>query len=193
MDEVECTVCGEIHPIENLISHISLQHPQYLITLASFALPNASEADLLNWFYTFVLQGESLVEEEEQEDVDAYQYYTELCEMIGNHYVGVEDIEKVAPAMISEKLDTCPICFEKLCECLYSRKTVCAHSFCGPCLETWLEKHKTCPVCKADVTEVAAQMASISKSSEEDAEPTASSSRPSPSSPEGPSCSMNNT
>jgi len=46
---------------------------------------------------------------------------------------------------ISEILE-CPICqdiFRDACE------TICGHTFCEFCINKWLEKHTTCPVCSA--------------------------------------------
>jgi len=189
MDVIECSVCGEIHPISELMYHMSQEHPHFLVTLASIAMPGISSESLFQWLQNVVV--DSFVPDPDLEDdgPNSYEYYTDFCDMIGNHYVGVDDIEKVAPALCCDKTDKCPICIEPMNSCIYGRKiTRCKHLFCGPCIETWLEKHKTCPVCKVDVTDLKDQMASMSISSEE---PDASTSNAAPSATE--SSSINNT
>lgn len=42
----------------------------------------------------------------------------------------------------------CPICFE------HSKKYAvlkCHHSFCKECIDKWLEKNKTCPLCREEI------------------------------------------
>ena len=39
----------------------------------------------------------------------------------------------------------CPVCFENREEI---QKLDCGHSFCKPCINTWLEAHNTCPCCR---------------------------------------------
>jgi len=43
---------------------------------------------------------------------------------------------------------TCPICFE-LTISNQARITTCKHVFCEECVLKWLEKHNTCPLCRA--------------------------------------------
>ena len=43
-----------------------------------------------------------------------------------------------------DTIETCPICQEGDCEI----KTICNHSFCETCLNTWLHTHNSCPYCR---------------------------------------------
>lgn len=159
IQSIDCTICGEIIASTDIMSHMLTEHPHYIAMWAAFLAPAVSEDDVVSWIQTqYDLYGI---------EADSYEYYTQLCDSIGNHYVGVEDVESAAPAVIasseSYKGERCPICLEPLESSIYARRTkTCRHIFCGPCIETWFEKHKSCPVCKCDVTD---QMASISTSS----------------------------
>lgn len=59
------------------------------------------------------------------------------------------DIQQFAPIteVSVEEEDTCPICFDKLSTIRYRRKTICGHTFCSECLQEWLHKKKSCPIC----------------------------------------------
>ena len=42
----------------------------------------------------------------------------------------------------------CPVCFDRV----YMPVTLkCGHIFCEHCIYEWLDKEKTCPVCRAEV------------------------------------------
>jgi len=76
-----------------------------------------------------------------------------LCDRIGYHTIGVNDINECAPIIdnISSMydIDKCPICLEEFKYIISLRKiNICDHIYCAPCIETWLKNHKTCPVCK---------------------------------------------
>lgn len=43
----------------------------------------------------------------------------------------------------------CPICLESLSEKRYLTK--CGHSYCHYCLDSWIEKNKSCPTCRQDL------------------------------------------
>eukprot|EP00093_Oithona_nana_P006849 06849.XXX_321748_327244_1 [CDS] Oithona nana genome sequencing. len=45
---------------------------------------------------------------------------------------------------------TCPICHDNLRE---PTKLHCKHIFCEECVATWFDREKTCPMCRAQVTE----------------------------------------
>jgi len=45
---------------------------------------------------------------------------------------------------------TCPICHDSLSE---PTKLHCKHIFCEECVSTWFDREKTCPMCRAQVTE----------------------------------------
>ena len=42
----------------------------------------------------------------------------------------------------------CSICYESIEKLL---KTTCNHIFCGRCINSWLEKHNTCPYCREEI------------------------------------------
>jgi len=46
--------------------------------------------------------------------------------------------------------ETCPICHDNLRE---PTKLHCKHIFCEECVATWFDREKTCPMCRAQVTE----------------------------------------
>ena len=128
-------------------------------------MPHMSAEDITNW----ILQ--QYIQQQEEDYINSYEYLTELCETIGNHYVGIENIDQVTEVFINDNIDTidnnCPICLDNMREASYCRKiNACSHVFCGPCIEQWFEQHKTCPICKKDVTEH--QISSISTSCEEE-------------------------
>lgn len=41
--------------------------------------------------------------------------------------------------------NTCPICLSNKRNCM---SLDCRHEFCKVCIERWLEKHNTCPLCR---------------------------------------------
>lgn len=90
-------------------------------------------------------------------DQMTYEQLTELCARIGDHKVGVNNIDTCVPATVRMKKTMreeikCPICLDNILSALYVRKiNKCRHEYCGPCIEKWLKENKTCPVCKVDV------------------------------------------
>jgi len=106
----------------------------------------------------------------------SYETLSYLCDTIGYHKIGIEDINRVACSYIltDKKEEVCPICLgalgsNALGEPLGSSGTVegpepprtimelkkCKHLFCSPCLMLWLKEHTTCPLCKDDLKEIA--------------------------------------
>ncbi|XP_067137951.1 uncharacterized protein [Centruroides vittatus] len=110
------------------------------------------------------------------EEISLWQYYKDKCkETIENYFQNVDNyLKKVTknnlkidiykydiPSPPSSPcnpnnvinlpvLDECPICFETILsqeeEC-----TPCEHKFHGKCLQSWLKKDTTCPVCRSHV------------------------------------------
>lgn len=160
-----CPLCAIELPLVNMVRHMAIEHPFLAAVWLSLHIPSLSTDEIVQYI-------QDIIDEQENE----YEQLLELCDTIGYHYVGVDDIEKVAPFSESSN-DDCPICIEPLNEAQKNRKiNVCGHIFCASCIETWLEKHKTCPVCKKDTTandeSITNQMASISIS---DSSPSSSS------------------
>ena len=102
-------------------------------------------------------------------DNATYEELTDLCERLGDVKIGVPDIHDISTIIVVDtRQDTCPICLEVMPqpECIAIRKlTACSHKFCSSCIETWLSHHKTCPVCKMDVTQIPSMAASPSADS----------------------------
>lgn len=48
----------------------------------------------------------------------------------------------------TNKVERCSICYESLRSFQIVRTIVCQHHFHQKCIDKWLEKHKTCPVCR---------------------------------------------
>eukprot|EP01012_Entosiphon_sulcatum_P041596 TRINITY_DN55469_c0_g1_i1.p1 TRINITY_DN55469_c0_g1~~TRINITY_DN55469_c0_g1_i1.p1 ORF type:complete len:269 (+),score=23.77 TRINITY_DN55469_c0_g1_i1:39-845(+) len=75
--------------------------------------------------------------------------------------VGVpEEILTALPSFVfnsqtSTGLKDCPICLSEYDDGDLLTVLHCVHIFHYDCLATWLREHKTCPVCKADVVEMA--------------------------------------
>jgi len=57
------------------------------------------------------------------------------------------NIEQHAPLNEDETNENCSICFEPMNTIRYRRKTTCGHTFCSECLQEWLHKKKSCPLC----------------------------------------------
>lgn len=46
-------------------------------------------------------------------------------------------------------MDECPVCYEELTSGVY--KTECGHAFHWKCMNRWMEKNNTCPICRDPV------------------------------------------
>lgn len=140
--ETNCPVCNNTMRITDLMAHMMVHHPTIFMLWASYALP-----------YTDF----SITEEDDDPDwTHDYTYLSNLCDTIGYHKVGVQNVDEVAPIVDKESCtkclnENCPICIEPLYKNEDDpnvRVTIaCKHGFCASCLETWLSENKTCPVC----------------------------------------------
>ncbi len=145
--ETNCPVCNCNLQLSDLMPHMMVHHPTIFMLWASYALPYTDFANF-----------------DEDEDPDwthDYTYLSNLCDTIGYHKVGIEDINEVAPIVEKDKSDNeegdkplndkCPICMEDLYKNEDDptvRITIsCKHGFCASCLEKWLAENKTCPIC----------------------------------------------
>ena len=93
-------------------------------------------------------------ESSEEPPTPSYEQLTLLCEEMGDHPVGVNDIDAVAPIVLAPTDPTmrCTICLETMDILPRIRKiTRCRHEFCDPCIRRWFREHHTCPICKDDV------------------------------------------
>lgn len=134
-----CPVCNIEFPDNEIQAHLYSNHPFFIAFLEAFFVPPSFD------FF-----------EEEVQLEDTYEELIDLCERLGNVEIGVKDIDDVTDVIVTDKTnntDTCPICLECMTEVSdYIRRIhVCAHKFCGACIETWLKSHKTCPICKVEL------------------------------------------
>jgi hypothetical protein len=180
MDTCTCPVCHEEMEIAEFATHIAALHADFLTIWAAMMLPFAQPESIAEWVAEQATGAPSWEDDLGVEPSDlSYEELLAICESIGYHQPGVENIDQVAPCTtIHTVQDTCPICLESMEDTRMRKITTCGHHFCADCLETWLSISKVCPVCKQDVT-ASPQMASISSSSSStDAEASASSSEP---------------
>lgn len=160
-----CPVCDLQMPLFLMVRHAVIEHPFLAAAWLCVYFPDMSEDEIVQWIQTI---------QNEEED-NEYERLVELCEHVGVHYVGVDNVNAVAPIVNEEVTDACPICIELVPDKPWRRIHRCGHMYCASCIETWLEKHKTCPVCKTDVTD---QIASISTSESTDGSAGCSTSSP---------------
>ena len=62
----------------------------------------------------------------------------------------LEDVNNNSTLKIYDKIipHTCPICKDNIKFCNIVRKLDCSHIFHHKCIDTWLEDHSTCPLCR---------------------------------------------
>jgi len=91
---------------------------------------------------------------------DDYESNMRLAEMLGNVEVGIDDINSVSRVLDNQEYEddtSCPICLETIKgiegDGGVCRELICKHKYCHPCIDTWLKKSKSCPVCKLDLEE----------------------------------------
>lgn len=62
----------------------------------------------------------------------------------------LEDVNNNSTLLIYDKIipHTCPICKDNIKFCNIVRKLDCSHIFHHKCIDTWLEDHSTCPLCR---------------------------------------------
>lgn len=142
-----CHLCNRIAEEEFYIEHLRIYHPTTLFVMYAVNLTPAS----MNYVNTFPFYMD------ESDDDDEYESLLALCNEIGDHKIGIEDITTVSSVVDRATLnfeDTCPICLEMLIEIEDDIYTLdaCAHSYCKECIETWCLENKNCPVCKSDIT-----------------------------------------
>ena len=64
-------------------------------------------------------------------------------------YKIVKTLNKSNNILYMEQLEICPICSDTMC----NLQTVCNHTFCESCIQTWLNSDKTtCPYCRISLT-----------------------------------------
>lgn len=151
-----CYLCNENILTNEYFYHLLQYHPITLSVMASLYFPDLETDEVFPFLVHSAV--DSLVD---QMDYGSLQ---ELCDMIGYHKIGIQDITTVSTVKDNTELmddDTCPICMDLLQEkeTVYIMN-VCSHLYCKECIETWVSENKTCPVCKTDL-----QISSMSKDS----------------------------
>lgn len=113
-----------------------------------------------------------IVPESDDDDELPYEVMLELCEQMGDHYVGVSNIDACTPEVQAMDLPAegrCAICLDAFLSIELDRTmrriTTCGHVFCDECIRPWLERHRWCPVCRQCAEPETPQIASISRES----------------------------
>lgn len=114
-------------------------------------LLDATSTVSLTTFRGFGLGSNSVVAGPRVGDSSEYEHNLLISELMGgSHRVGVTSLDAVTTDIsgTSQVVDEmCPICQEMVDPKGEVRRTACGHTFCGPCIGTWLTGSKRCPVC----------------------------------------------
>eukprot|EP00667_Euglena_gracilis_P010923 EG_transcript_11135 len=62
--------------------------------------------------------------------------------------------DHLASDAVSAEMKTCPICRDAFEEGRRVLRLPCRHLFCEECLRPWLEKSRTCPLCREEITDI---------------------------------------
>lgn len=133
-----CHLCNRVSDEESYLDHLILYHQTTLFVIQAVAL---TQPRIVFPFYL-----------NDTED-DEYENLLALCNEIGDHKIGIDDIVKVTTIIDKSALnsgDTCPICLEEFIEIeddIYKLNS-CNHSYCKECISTWCLENRICPVCK---------------------------------------------
>jgi len=129
MDDMECPLCGLLFPAEDYLIHLMRNHTMTFLIL-------------MNQYYNNL---------EYNDDYNTYDYYLELCEIMGNYEIGIDDLDKYMPKIeCNDKCnDKCTICLESFEDNPrdFRKIITCSHTFCDSCCQQWFKKSKKCPLC----------------------------------------------
>lgn len=64
----------------------------------------------------------------------------------------------------SQHIDSCAVCLENLGSNSMFRQLPCEHVFHQGCIDTWFQKHVTCPVCNTSIVESCSETARVEAS-----------------------------
>ena len=145
-EETTCPVCGITVDIHSVFMHLFVDHSDFLLVWVSLMNPEEPDDFVIEHYLNlYSLAGNAHPQDE-------YTYYSELCDYIGYHKVGVKEIDVVAPVVTCASettCDTCAICLENIHNSDNIRVIdICKHMYCASCIERWLSENKTCPICK---------------------------------------------
>lgn len=142
-----CNLCNESILTGEYLYHLIQEHPITLTMMYSLYLPETSIDETYQFLINTAINS--------MMDSMDYGSLQDLCDTIGYHKVGIEDINTIGKVIEKKDIceeDTCPICIDLLHEkeIVYTMN-VCKHAYCKECIEKWVSENKTCPVCKADL------------------------------------------
>lgn len=128
---VDCPYCRVSTALMDCIAHIRDEHFEYYLLWIAIANPH--------------------IIDEFEEATNSYESLLDLCDSIGYIETGVSDIETVSTVhelADHEVVERCTICLDECDSSLPLRQiTKCKHFYHSHCIEQWLLKKKTCPVC----------------------------------------------
>lgn len=83
---------------------------------------------------------------------------------IESEYHNIEHFQQFMPLFQAEQLGNlrsiCPICLQQIEAAEVVRQTPCRHAFHSSCIDAWGLKNLSCPVCRADLSYSALEIAS---------------------------------
>ena len=163
-----CPVCNIELDIFEIFTHIYTNHEDFLAVWTNLAFPQLDVDNINDIAATLQNLGINAemnlnyanpylaAPEVDAFDQLSYEQLTAICDEIGYHKVGIQNIDAVAPAIVRMKKEDaspeetkCPICLDDMYKAVYMRSiNGCGHDFCGGCIEEWLLENKNCPICK---------------------------------------------
>jgi hypothetical protein len=136
----ECPICQLPITSDTYINHLMTYHTDVFMTMFYMHYVPISPINMY----------ENIIDEH-IDDMN-YEDLLELCEAIGDHKVGIQDINDIAKKINDLPIERCPICLEDFKESNEIYKTnKCSHDFCKECLVKWISEHKSCPMCQQDL------------------------------------------
>lgn len=146
----ECPYCHLPFAPIDLLLHLRENHPLTLSLWIANSITVGSLADTIAMLLNGSAYG-TLGEDIDEPEIESYEYWMQLEELMGNHETGVENIESAAPYTLEYGEFTCPICLELIEGTVSVRKiSACGHLYCATCIERWLSIKRVCPVCRAE-------------------------------------------
>jgi len=135
----QCPICQQTVIIDNYITHLMLDHTDTFMTMV-YTYYNFNPLNIY----------ENLIDQ--YIDDMNYEDLLGLCEAVGDHKVGIKDINDISTKINCSNSDRCPVCLEDFNESIDIYKTnKCSHDFCKECLIKWTFEHKSCPICQQDL------------------------------------------
>lgn len=175
---IACPVCENTYHLTDLLIHVMNEHQQFLLVWSALQVSSTRSVNTTRdiTLYNFndnheYEQINIYTPDEDNDDSDDYDEYvndtyellSRICEMIGDHVVRMtkQEIDTYAPFITYDELseldqNKCPVCLEMFTisnDVRYRRVQACQHVFCAECLETWLSRKRTCPLCRSHLVD----------------------------------------